>query len=449
MSGVFDLLIKNGTVVSGSGRKQCDIAIRRGKIVAVGSFQPADAAEVIEASHLHVLPGVIDTQVHFREPGMEHKEDIESGTRAAVCGGVTTIFEMPNTKPATTTAEALRDKLDRASGRAWCHYAFFVGACAENIEQLDQLEQLPGTPGIKLFMGSSTGSLLVEQTDLVREVMKHGKRPMPVHSEDEARLRDRWHLVENGAHPREHFVWRDAETARMNTERLLQLVHETRRPTHVLHISTAEELPLLKEAKRNRLPVTCEVTPNHLTFNEEDYERIGSKVQMNPPVRTESTRLALWHAVKQGLFDVIGSDHAPHTEEEKAKPYPQSPSGMPGVQTLLPVMLDWFARGEIELEKVVQLTSENPAKLYQIKDKGFISPGMDADLVLVDLKGKQDVTRDWLESKCGWSPLEGRTLQGKITHTLVKGKAIVSDSTLVGEPSGEMVRFEGKDNELS
>ena len=195
--------------------------------------------------------------------------------------------------------------------------------------------------------------------------------------------------------------------------------------------------------------VTCEVTPNHLTFNEEDYERIGSKVQMNPPVRTESTRLALWHAVKQGLFDVIGSDHAPHTEEEKAKPYPQSPSGMPGVQTLLPVMLDWFARGEIELEKVVQLTSENPAKLYQIKDKGFISPGMDADLVLVDLKGKQDVTRDWLESKCGWSPLEGRTLQGKITHTLVKGKAIVSDSTLVGEPSGEMVRFEGKDNELS
>ncbi|MEZ5163185.1 MAG: amidohydrolase family protein [Fimbriimonadaceae bacterium] len=326
MSGVFDLLIKNGTVVSGSGRKQCDIAIRKGKIVAVGSFQASDAAEVIEASHLHVLPGVIDTQVHFREPGMEHKEDIESGTRAAVCGGVTTIFEMPNTKPATTTAEALRDKLVRANGRAWCHYAFFVGASAENIEQLDELEQLPGTPGIKLFMGSSTGSLLVEQTDLVREVMKHGKRPMPVHSEDEARASANggtW--LKTARIPATHFVWRDAETARMNTERLIQLVHETRRPTHVLHISTAEELLLLKEAKRNRLPVTCEVTPNHLTFNEEDYERIGSKVQMNPPVRTESTRLALWHAVRQGLFDVIGSDHAPAYRGRKAKPYRNLP----------------------------------------------------------------------------------------------------------------------------
>ena len=442
----FDLIVQGGTVVTSESSKVTDIGIRGGRIVAVGDLSGSDSAEVLDATGLHVLPGVIDTQVHFREPGMEQKEDLESGSRAAVAGGVTTFFEMPNTKPSTTTQVLLEDKLARAEKKSWCDFGFFVGASEENIDRLDKLEMLPGVPGIKTFVGSSTGNLLVESEELLREVMKHGKRPMPVHSEDEPRLRERKSLISERPHPREHPFLRDPEAARISTEKVIRLCRETGRPVHVLHISTMEELPLLREAKKEGLRVTCEVTPNHLTFELEDYEKLGSKVQMNPPVRSEGHRLAIWLAVQDGLFNVIGSDHAPHTEEEKAQPYPDSPSGMPGVQTLLPVMLNWVNQGEIGLNHLVQLTSEAPAKLYGIKGKGKIAAGFDADLAIVDLHGQFSVTKEWLQSKCGWSPLEGRTLKGKPVHTLVRGEFAVRDGELVGAPgNGQMTQFTWKD----
>ena len=444
MSSEFDLLVRGGTVVSSSDRSRADIGIKDGKITAVGLLAERESAEVLDVTGLHVLPGVIDTQVHFREPGLVHKEDIAHGSLAAVMGGVTTFFEMPNTAPTPTTAEALADKLAIAGKSSWANYAFFVGASSDNIDSLVELEMLPGTPGVKVFVGSSTGSLLVETDELIREVFKHGKRPCAIHSEDEARLRERKKLLNDEPHVREHPFVRDAEAARLSTERVLALCKETGRAVHILHISTLDEIPMLRSAKWDGLPVTCEVTPQHLTLTVEDYEALGTKVQMNPPVRAEEHRLALWDALKEGLFNVFGSDHAPHTLEEKQKPYPGSPSGMPGVQTMLPLLLDWSSRGELSLEQIVGMTSENPASIYGIKGKGTIAPGFDADLAIVDLDASFEVTYKWLKSKCGWSPFEGRTLTGKPIHTVVCGNVCMRNGSVTGEPTGRMVEFTWK-----
>lgn len=439
----FDVLIRNGRLAMGSGVVDADLGITDGKIAWIGK-DAAEADRVVDASGLHILPGVIDSQVHFREPGMEHKEDLESGTRAAIMGGVTTIFEMPNTNPATTTPEALADKLDRAQGRAWCDHAFFFGASTENAESLAEAEMLPGTPGIKIFMGSSTGSLLVKETEDVRRVLMHGRRPCSVHSEEEPRLRERKSLISANPHPREHPFLRDPETARICTERLIELVRETGRPVHILHISTLDELPLLKAAKEEGLPVTCEATPQHLTLNADLYETLGTKLQMNPPIRSEEHRAAIFAALQDGLFDVLGSDHAPHTLAEKDQPYPQSPSGMPGVQTLLPVMLNWVSQGAITLPHLVRLACENPARLFGITGKGRIAEGFDADLVLADLSRTWTVERDWLQSKCGWSPYEGWSLTGRVEHVLLRGQVQVWETALVGSQIGAMVDFDWK-----
>ncbi|HVT12719.1 MAG TPA: dihydroorotase [Fimbriimonadaceae bacterium] len=442
----FDLLIRRGLIVSGSGIEEGDIGLRNGHIEEVGSLATATAEETIDASGLHVLPGLIDTQVHFREPGMEHKEDIESGTRAAIFGGVTTIFEMPNTNPTTTTREALEDKLRRASGRAWCDYSFFVGASTDNIDRLAELEMMPGTPGIKIFAGSSTGSLLVDRDDDLRRVLASGRRRCPIHSEDEARNRERKSLLSSNPHAREHPYLRDAESARLSTERILRLSKETGRPVHILHVSTADEIPLLERAKVEGLGTTCEITPQHLWFaGPEAYERLGSLAQMNPPIRNAEHRQALRDAVRAGLFDVVGSDHAPHTLDEKSKPYPQSPSGLPGVQTLLQVMLTLVKKERIiSLPELVTLACEGPARIYGIEGKGAIRKGTDADLVLIDVSRDIVFERSMVQSKCEWSPFEGETLNAPPTHVFLRGRAAIRDGALTGGPCGAAVGFEWK-----
>ena len=445
MGETFDLLLKNGIVVSSSGSELVDVGIREGKVIAVGSLSAAQARETVDVRGLHVLPGAIDTQVHFREPGLTHKEDMESGSRAAVLGGVTTYFDEPNVDPTTTTREALEHKLSLAAGRSWANYAFWIGASNENLDNLAELEALPGTPGIgEVFMGSSTGPLLVSDDESLLRVLMNGTRRVAIHAEDEPRLIQRKSLISGHPHVREHPNLRDVESSRLATERILALSKATGRPVHVLHVSTKDELPLLAEAKRAGLMTTCEVTPLHLTFNATDYESLGTKIQMNTPIREESHRLALWEAVRSGLFDVIGSDHAPHTIEEKEKPYPSSPSGIPGVQTLLPVMLDWCTRGEISLEQVVAMTSENPAQIFGVLNKGHVKPGFDADLAIVDLETSFEVTSSWLASKCGWSPFEGRTLTGKPVHTIVHGQFAVRDTRLESAGLGQVVQFHWK-----
>lgn len=436
----FDLLIRGGTCVTPAGVGAADIGVRNGRIVEMGSLSSAAAGEVLDASGLTILPGVIDSQVHFREPGLEHKEDLETGTRGAVLGGVTSIFEMPNTKPPTVNQEALGDKLHRAHGRAWCDHAFFIGATPTNYAELPELELLPGCAGIKLFMGSSTGNLLVSASEDVLRTLQHGFRRIPVHSEDEARLRERWHLVQDGADVSLHPVWRDVEAAIKNTRRLIQLARQAGRRVHVLHVTTAEELEFLAEHKDI---ATVEVTPQHLTFSAPGcYEQLGSLAQMNPPIREERHRLALWRAIEQGVVDVLGSDHAPHTREEKAKPYPQSPSGMTGVQTLLPVMLDHVHAGRLSLERLVDLTGHGPQRIYSISRKGRIAVGYDADFAIVDLNAKRTITHDWIASRAAWTPYDGRQVTGWPIHTIVRGHTVVRDGELQGAAIGEPVVFQ-------
>lgn len=440
VSEIFDLIVAGGVCLTPSGRVHADLGVRDGRIVAIGHLGSASAQERIDARGLHVLPGVIDSQVHFREPGLTHKEDLETGTRGAALGGVTCIFEMPNTKPATTTREALEEKLRLAAGRTWVDHAFFVGAAAENAHELHVLERLPGCAGVKVFLGSSTGSLLVDDPRVLREVLKHGTRRVAIHAEHEARLTERKHLVEvEGAHPRLHPVWRDEETARLATEGVLRLAREVGRALHILHITTQDELPLLAAA---RDVATVEVTPQHLTLSAPDcYDRLGTYAQMNPPVRSEEHRLALWRAIESGLVDVIGSDHAPHTHEEKDRPYPQSPSGMPGVQTLVPVMLNHVHEGRLSLERFVDLTSAGPARVYDVARKGRLSLGYDADLTIVDLKATCVLEDSQIVSPAGYTPFAGMRVTGVPTMTVVRGHVVMRDGAVLGAPIGQPALF--------
>ncbi|PTQ10838.1 dihydroorotase [Sphingomonas oleivorans] len=433
----YDLILKNGTVWTPGGPVEADIGVRDGRIAAIGAS--GDAGETIDCAGLTILPGVIDSQVHFREPGLEAKEDLESGSRAAVLGGVTAVFEMPNTKPNTDSEEAVRDKLARAKGRMWCDHAFYVGATSANAERLAELERLPGTAGVKIFMGASTGDLLVsEDTELAR-VLASGHRRVAIHAEDEARMQARLNERIEGD-PASHPVWRDDESALLATRRILRLAREAKRRIHILHVTTPAELELIAEHKDI---ATCEVTPQHLTLaGEEAYPRLGSYAQMNPPIRSAAHREGLWHWLNQGVPDVLGSDHAPHLKEEKAKPYPASPSGMPGVQTLLPLMLDHVAKGRLTLQRLVELTSAGPQRVFGLTAKGRIAAGYDADFSIVDLKAQWTVEESWLASKCGWSPFTGMALTGKPVGTIIRGRRVMWEATLANQAEGQPLRFD-------
>nr|WP_295671701.1 dihydroorotase [Sphingomonas sp.] len=438
----FDLILTGGTVHLPSGPVQASVGVRGGKIAAIGapSTIVSDAGETIDCTGLDILPGVIDTQVHFREPGLVHKEDLESGARAAVLGGVTAVFEMPNTKPNTDSADAIQEKLMRAHHRMWCDHAFYVGATNHNAAELAELERLPGTAGVKIFMGASTGDLLVSEDSSLAEVLASGHRRVAIHAEDEARMNARAGervTGDAGSHP----VWRDDESALLATRRILALARAARRRIHVLHVTTPAELELLGQ---NKDIATCEVTPQHLTLaGEEAYPRLGTLAQMNPPIRSGAHRDGLWHWLQQGVVDILGSDHAPHTAEEKARTYPDSPSGMPGVQTMLPLMLNHVAAGRTTLARVIDLTSAGPQRVFNIAGKGRIAVGYDADFSIVDLKARWTITDDWLASRCGWSPFTGMEITGKPIGTIVRGHCVMWDGALADAAIGEPIRFEG------
>jgi len=435
----MDLLIRGGTVVTPESTATRDVLVRDGRIAAAG--EAPGGAEILDATGKLVLPGLIDTQVHFREPGLEHKEDLESGALAAVAGGVTTFFEMPNTKPPTTSPEALADKLARARGRCRADHAFFLGATPENAERLGEWESLPGCAGVKIFMGSSTGTLLVADDEPLERVLRHGKRRCPVHSEDEARLRERYANVERGAPYRVHPEVRDVEAAVRSTTRLLDIAEKTGHPVHLLHVSTADEIELVRGRGLGGL-VTMEATPNHLFLEAPScYDEHGSLAQMNPPVRDRRHRDAIREAVSGGAIDVIGSDHAPHTLEEKAKPYPDSPSGIPGVQTILPLLLTAVRDGWLSLERVAELTAAAPARIYGIARKGRIEEDFDADLVIVDPTVDQPLPLDWLRSRAGFSPFAGTRLAGWPETTIVRGQVVYHRHEPVGDPIGRPVSF--------
>ena len=438
MSETFDLVIKGGTLVNHDGIGKRDIGVRAGRIAAIGALAAASAGEVIDASGLHVLPGVIDSQVHFREPGAEHKETLSHGSRSAVLGGVTAVFEMPNTNPLTTSAEALGDKVARGRKGMFCDFAFYVGATRENVDELPELERLPGSAGVKVFMGSSTGNLLVDDEESLSRVLAAISRRAAFHSEDEARLIERQGLRREGD-PASHTQWRDPQAALISTQRLVRLAKEHGSRVHVLHISTGEEMEFLSQHKD---VASVEATPQHLTLTvPQAYEALGAKAQMNPPLRDAAHQKILWWGLGQGVVDVLGSDHAPHTLEEKALEYPASPSGMPGVQTLIPVMLDHVNAGRLSLERFIDLTSHGPQRIFGIARKGRIAAGYDADFTIVDMAQKRTIEDDWIASKCGWTPFAGRRVTGWPKGTIIRGQRVMWEDEILGKAGGEPVRF--------
>jgi dihydroorotase len=438
MPEIYDLIVKGGEVVNHAGRGLADVGVRGGKICAIGDLSQASAGEVFDAAGLTVLPGVIDTQVHFREPGLEWKEDLESGSRAAVLGGVTAVFEMPNTEPTTTDADALADKLARARGRMHCDHAFYMGGTHENAAFLGELERLPGCCGVKVFMGASTGTLLVQDDEGVEAILRHIHRRAAFHSEDEYRLAERRPLARTGdwtSHPEV----RDAQAAIQSTERLVRIARSLGKRIHVLHVTTRDEIEYLAAHKDI---ASVEVTPQHLTLaGPEAYERLKGYAQMNPPIRSAEHRAGLWSGVAGGVADVLGSDHAPHTTEEKARPYPASPSGMPGVQTLLPVMLTHVAEGRLTLERLVDMTSHGANRVFGLADKGRLARGFDADLTIVDLKARRTFAHEEMASRAGWTPFVGMEAKGWPVATIIRGAVVMRDDEVVAPHLGEPVRF--------
>ncbi|WP_189524517.1 MULTISPECIES: dihydroorotase [unclassified Mesorhizobium] len=437
MTMTYDLILTGGTVVNHDGEGLRDVGVTGGRIAAIGNLRQASAGETIDCRGLHILPGVVDSQVHFREPGLEHKEDLETGSRAAVLGGVTAVFEMPNTNPLTTSEATLADKVRRGSGRMHCDFAFWVGGTRDNARDVGDLERLPGAAGIKVFMGSSTGDLLVEDDEGVASILRNTRRRAAFHSEDEFRLRERLDERIEGD-PSSHPVWRDEIAALRCTERLVRIARDVRARIHVLHISTAEEILFLEQHKD---VATCEATPHHLTLSADDYARLGTLIQMNPPVRDKRHRDGVWHGIAQGIVDVLGSDHAPHTLAEKAKSYPASPSGMTGVQTLVPIMLDHINAGRLTLQRFVDLSSHGPQRIFGMARKGRIAAGYDADFTIVDMKRRETIANAQAGSKAGWTPYDGKQVTGWPVGTVIRGQRVMWEGEIATPGQGRAVEF--------
>ena len=434
---MLDLIIKNGQCYIDGELKNIDVSIKDGKIDDIGQISEK-SNDYIDAKGLTVLPGCIDTQTHFREPGSTDTEDLNSGSRAAVTGGITAVFEMPNTNPPTSNKKEFNRKLDLAKNRMYCNYAFYFGATADNSNELADLKNLEGCCGIKLFAGSSTGNLLVSHEKDIETVFQNSSKVVAVHSEDEELLNINKKLIKKGdvhSHP----VWRSDECAISSTRRIVKIAERYNKKAHILHVTTKQEIDFLSQHKGD---ITFEITPQHLTlFAPDCYDKLGTYAQMNPPIRDKSHYDRLWYAVKNNFNDTIGSDHAPHLKINKEKDYPNSPSGMPGVQTLMPVMLNHVNEGKLSLHQLVKLVCENPIKIFGIKNKGFIKKGYDADLTIVDMNKKIKIQNADIESKCGWTPFDGVEFKGTPVITIVTGKIKMKNGSLIGKPEGKPLEF--------
>ena len=434
---MLDLIIKNGLCYINKDLKKQDIAIKDGKIIKIGKIDE-NSKKIFQAESLTVLPGCIDTQTHFREPGSTDTEDLNSGSKAAIVGGITSVFEMPNTNPPTSNKVEFQKKLDLAKNRMYCNYAFYFGATADNANDLADLTNLQGCCGIKLFAGSSTGNLLVAKEEDIEKVFQNSSKVVAVHSEDEEILNKNKKLIKKGdvhSHP----VWRSEECAISSTRRIVKIAERYNKKAHVLHITTKQEIDFLSQHKGN---ITFEITPQHLTIYAPDcYNKLGTYAQMNPPIRDRSHYDRLWYAIKNNFNDTIGSDHAPHLKQNKEKTYPNSPSGMPGVQTLVPVMLNHVNEGKLTLEQFINSVCENPVKIFGIKNKGFIKEGFDADFTIVDMEKKILIQNEKIESKCGWSPFDGLEFKGTPVATIINGKTKMKDGKIIGQPEGKPLIF--------
>ena len=437
MSDNFSLIIKNGSCYIDGKLTQTDIGLSGNKIKKIGKIE-LNSSKVYDATDKVVLPGIIDTQTHFREPGSTDVEDLESGSRAAVLGGVTSLFEMPNTNPPTSNLVEFDKKLQLAKNRMHSNYAFYFGATPDNIEQLSKLKDVEGCCGVKLFAGSSTGKLLVDKEADIEKVISNSDRVVSIHSEDEEILNLRKKFIKEGdvhSHPE----WRNSECAISSTRRVVKIAERYNKKIHVLHVTTKEEVDFLAMHKKN---VTFEITPQHLTLYAPDcYDKLGTYAQMNPPLRTKEHYDRLWVAIKNNIVDVLGSDHAPHSKENKNKNYPNTPSGMPGVQTIFPIMLDHVNNGKLTLEQLIKLMCENPCKIFGIKNKGYLKEGYDADLTIADMDKEVTIKDEMIASKCGWTPFNNHKVKGFPVGTIVNGNLVMSDGKVIVESKGTPLKF--------
>jgi dihydroorotase len=435
----FDLFISNADVFFENKLQKLNIGILNGQIKYLGSEKLA-SKEHLDLSTCWVLPGLIDSQVHFREPGLTHKEDLETGTRSALLGGITAILEMPNTNPTTSTEEKLNEKLSLARNRCHVDYGFFIGATHENVNELAQLEKLPGCCGIKIFMGSSTGSLLLDDDQDLEVVFATTNGPLSVHCEDEKRLVERKKIALESANVTSHPDWRDEESGFIATEKVVRLSKKYNRSVHVLHISSQKEIEFLAQEKNQK--ITVEVLPQHLYFSAPDcYQKYGTRVQMNPPIRERNHTLALNKALRVGVVDVIGSDHAPHTLEEKAKNYPLTPSGMPGVQTIVNVMLDKVLNKEISLLRMVELLCFNPIKIFEIKNRGPLKLDQPAYFTIVDPHQESLLLDQDMASRSGWTPYHNLKFKGKVISTVLNGVVAMREGKVLSSAKGRALTY--------
>jgi dihydroorotase len=437
MSENFSLIIKNGSCYIDGKFTKTDIGLSGNKIKKIGKIE-LNSSKVFDATNKVVLPGIIDTQTHFREPGSTDVEDLESGSRAAVLGGVTSLFEMPNTNPPTSNLVEFDKKLQLAKNRMHSNYAFYFGATPENTEQLSKLKDVEGCCGVKLFAGSSTGKLLVDKEADIEKVISSSDRIVSIHSEDEEILKLRKKFIKKG-NVHSHPEWRNTECAMSSTRRVVKIAERYNKRIHVLHVTTKEEVDYLAMHKKN---VTFEITPQHLTLYAPDcYDKLGTYAQMNPPLRTKEHYDRLWVAIKNNIVDVLGSDHAPHSKENKDKEYPNTPSGMPGVQTIFPVMLDHVNNGKLTLEQLIKLMCENPCRIFGIKNKGYIKEGYDADLTIVDMNKEVVIKDEMIASKCGWTPFNNHKVKGFPAGTIVNGILVMSEGKVIEESKGTPLKF--------
>ena len=437
MSDNNSLIIKNGTCYIDGKLVNTDITVSGGKIKSIGKAD-LNNHKVYDAENKIVLPGIIDTQVHFREPGSTDAEDLESGSRAAVLGGVTSLFEMPNTNPPTANLVEFEKKLKAAKNRMHSNYAFYFGATPSNTDQLAQLKNVEGCCGVKLFAGSSTGNLLVDKEADIEKVISSSDRVVSIHSEDEDIIKLRKKFIRKGD-VHSHHEWRNVECAMSSTRRVVKIAERYNKKIHVLHVTTKDEVDFLAMHKKN---VTFETTPQHLTLYAPDcYDKLGTYAQMNPPLRGKEHYDRLWTAIKNNIVDVLGSDHAPHLKVNKDKEYPNSPSGMPGVQTIFPVMIDHVNNGKLTLNQLINLMCENPCRIFGIKNKGFIKEGFDADVTIVDMKKEVTIKDEMIASKCGWTPFNNYKVKGFPVGTIVNGILVMSDGKILVESKGKPLSF--------
>ena len=430
------LLIKNAQVVLPDAIEPVSVVVEGARIADIDPASQLAVDEVIDAGGLHLLPGVVDDQVHFREPGLTHKEDLATASRACAKGGVTTFLEMPNTVPATTTGQCLEEKLALAAAKSLVNYGFYIGATPTNLADLKAAHR---TPGIKIFIGSSTGDLLVDDQEALERIFGETALPICAHCEDEATVRANAERLAGTHDVADHSRIRDSWAALVATKRAIELAHRHRHRFHVLHVSTGAETELLAD---HRNLVTGEACPHHLLLNTDDYARLGTLAQMNPSLKTADDNRQLWNALRDGRLQVIATDHAPHTLEEKRQPYPASPSGVPAVENSLALMLNEARHGRATLDEIVHWMCDAPARVWDIVGKGRIAVGYDADLVLVDLERTDEIRNEQQVSKCGWSPWHGTRLTGWPVRTWVMGREVYRDGMFLADGGGQEAQFD-------